>query len=44
MQFYERNICRVMIFRIYTISNKHEMIKIGIETREKSQLLLQVLE
>ena len=26
---YERNICEVMIFRIYTAYYKHEMIKIG---------------
>ena len=29
MQFYEINICQLMICRIYTVYNKHEMIKIG---------------
>ena len=44
MQFYEINICQVMNFRFYTIYNKHEMIKIGNQTREKLQVLTQVLE
>ena len=44
MQFYEINICQDMIFRLYTVYNKREMIKIGYQTREKSQVLLQVLE
>ena len=44
MQFCEINICQVMIFRLYTVYNKHEMIKIGNQTREKSQVLSQVLE
>ena len=44
MQFYEINICQVMIFKIYTVCNKHEMIKIGNQTGEKSQILSQVLK
>ena len=44
MQFYEINISQVMILSLYTVYNKHEMIKIGNETREKLQILSQVLE
>ena len=44
MEFYEINICEVMIFSLYTIYNKHEMTKIGKQTRENSQVLSQVLE
>ena len=44
MQFYEQDICQIMIFRLYTVYNKHEMIKIGNQTREISQALSQVLE
>ena len=44
MQFYEITVCGVMIFRFYTVNNKHEMIKIGNQTRKKSQVLSQVLE
>ena len=44
MQFYEINICQVMIFRPYTAYNKHEMIKIFSQTREELQVLSQVLE
>ena len=44
MQFFEINIEQVMIFRLYTVYKKHEMIKIGSQTREKSQVLSQVLE
>ena len=32
-----------MIFRFYTVYNKHEMIKIGNQTGEESQVLSQVL-
>ena len=39
MQFYEINVCQVMIFRLYTAYDKHEMIKIDNQTREKSQVL-----
>ena len=44
MQFYEINICQVIILRLYTVYNKHEMIKIGKQTREKSQILSQGLK
>ena len=44
MKFYEINICQVMTFRLYTVYNKHEMIKTGNQTRKKSQVLSQVLE
>ena len=44
MLFYEINICQIMIFMLYTDHNKHEMIKIGKQTKEKSQVLSQVLE
>ena len=44
MQFCDINICQVSIFWIYTVYNKHEMTKIGNETKEKFQVLLQVLE
>ena len=33
-----------MISKLYTVYNKHEMVKIGNQTREKSQVLSQVLE
>ena len=33
-----------MIFRLHTVYNKHDMIKIGSQNRVKSQVLLQVLE
>ena len=39
MQFYEINIRQVMIFSHYTVYNKHKMIKIGKQSREKSQVL-----
>ena len=35
MQFNEINNSQVMIFRLYAVYNKHEMAKIGIQTREK---------
>ena len=44
MQFYEMNIYQVMIFKLYAVYNKQEMIKIGNETREKPQVISQVLE
>ena len=44
MQLNEINIYQVMIYRFYTVYNKHEMIKIGNQTTEKSQVLSQVLE
>ena len=33
-----------MIFRLYTVYNKHEIIKIGNQTIEKYQVLSQVLK
>ena len=33
-----------MIFRLYAVYNKHETLKIGNQTREKYQVLSQVLE
>ena len=44
MQFYEKNISQVMVIGLYTVYNKHEVIQIGNQTTEKSQVLLQVLE
>ena len=44
MQFYEINICQVNIFKFYTVYNKHEMIQIGSQTKEKLQALSKVLE
>ena len=40
MQFYEIHICQIMIFRLYTVYNKHQMVNIGNQTKEKSQVLL----
>ena len=34
MQFWEINTYQDMIFKLYTVHNKHDMIKIGYETRE----------
>ena len=34
MQFCGINICQLMLFRLYTVYNKHEMIKIGNQTKE----------
>ena len=44
MGFPEMNICKVMMFRTYIFYNNHKMIKIGNQTREKSQVLPQVIE
>ena len=44
MQFNEINIYQVMIFTLYTVYNKNEMIKIDKQTRQNSQELLQGLE
>ena len=38
MHFYKINICQVMILRFYTVYNKHEMLKIDNQMREKSQV------
>ena len=44
MQFDETNISQIKVFRLYIVNNKHEMIKIGNQTREKSQASSEVLE
>ena len=44
MLFYEISICKVVIFSLYTVYNKHDMIKIGNQTRKKWQVLSQVFE
>ena len=44
MKFYEINIYQVIIFDLDTVYNEHEILKIGNQTREKSQVLSQVLE
>ena len=41
MQFYEMNICQVMIFRLYTAYNKHEMIKIGSKNQRKISSIME---
>ena len=38
------NICQIMNFKLYIIYNKHEKINTGDQAREKSEVLLQVLE
>ena len=35
MQFYKINFCQVIIFKLYTVYKKHEMAKIGNQTRKK---------
>ena len=44
MKFCDISICEVMIFWLFTVYNKHEMIKFGKQKRENSQVLSQVLE
>ena len=44
MEFNEINSSQIMTFRLYFVDNKHEMIKTGNQTREKLQVLSQVLE
>ena len=44
MQFYEINIYQVMILKLYIVYNNRDVIKIGKQTREKSQVLSQMLE
>ena len=34
MQFYEINICQILICRLYAVYNKHEMIKIGYQNKK----------
>ena len=41
MQLYEINVCQAMNFRLYTIYNKHEMIKIYNQIIEKLQVVLE---
>ena len=36
IQFYEINNCQVMIFWLYTVYNKYEMLKFGNQTIEKN--------
>ena len=43
-QFYEMNICQAMIFRLHTVYNKHEIVKIGSQIREKSKVISQMPE
>ena len=40
--FYEINICQITIFRLYVVYNKHEIIQISNQTREKSLVLSEV--
>ena len=40
MQFYEMNICQVMIFKLYIIYKKYDIIKVGNQNKENSQVLL----
>ena len=44
MQFLEINIFQIMFFWLHTLYIKYEIIRVGNETREKSQVLLQELE
>ena len=44
MQFYEINIFQFMIYRLYTVYKNHGLIKIGNQTREKSQVPSQIFE
>ena len=44
MQFYEKNIYKVMIFRFYPVYKKREMIKTDNQTKEEQEVLSQVLE
>ena len=44
MQFYVISIHQFMIFSLYTVYNKHEMLKTDNKTGEKPQVLLQALE
>ena len=40
----EINISQFMIFRLYTVYNKHQIAKISNQTGEKSKVLSQVFE
>ena len=39
MKFYEINVREAMIFRLHTVYNKHEIIKIGNQARKKLQVV-----
>ena len=43
MQFYKINICQVMIFRLRIVYNMYEMIKIGSQFIETSQVFANIL-
>ena len=38
LELYAINICEDMIFKLYTALNKHGMIRIGNQTKEKTQI------
>ena len=38
MQFYLVNVCQAMIFRPYIVCNKHDIIKIGNQTKKKKKI------
>ena len=44
MLFHEKNICRVIILRLYTVYNKHDMMQIGNQNTEEQQVLSEVLK
>ena len=44
MQFYEKNIYQVLIFRLHGIYNKHEIVKTVNQMKENSQVLSQALK
>ena len=44
MHLYEINVCQIMIFKFYTIYDKHEIIEIANQDIEKPHTLSQVLE
>ena len=44
MKFYEIKYCQFTFFRLYTVYNKYEMIKIANQIRDKSQVQSQVFE
>ena len=37
MQFYKINVCHVMIFRLHAVYDKHELMKLGNQSKEKLQ-------
>ena len=44
MKFYEIKFSQIMIFRLSTVYDKREMLKISNQTKEKLQVLSHVLE